>query len=487
MKKIVKFLSVVLSFFVVAIDCHLLVYANIQTGTSEVSLLQEGDFDIYDSNSGLKYEKLEHYGIIGGLLNTQSFEEYVYEELLDCSDSIYVYNYNINIDDFSNIYSNIINDNPDLFYVSSSISYRYTSSNYVYDIQPKYSMTSDEIANAKVIFNNGVNEALSHVNDSMSDVQKALVLHDYICDVATYPVLNSSADDKEIYHSAYGFFFDGNIVCAGYTLVYSYLLNQLGIESKYVTSKPMAHAWNAVKIDGKWYNVDITWDDMTLYNNSMNLRGGMFHSCFLKSDDAFSGKNGYCHYGGTTYENYQMNDTSYDDYFWNSVCSNINVIDGDYYYFDYDGESFKGYLTKRDSNGNEEQIGNSIQCIKNKISGVTYDENNNAYSHSIIDPFVRIVYLDNRFYLTTVRELISIDLEGNRNSITSDSNYCFGLGIEGDELVYQSYSSWNTTLLDKKEYFEDYLSTPSSNNYNNYPDINNDGVVNAKDYSMIIK
>lgn len=481
MKKSVKIFAAVMVLVISLASFKMFAFASVKTGETEVSLLQEGDFNIYDknlhNNSSIQY----------GLFSAKTADEYIYENLLECSENFNIYSYKISLDKFADIYANVINDNPDLFYVSSSVSYRYTNDNYIYDIQPRYSMTAEEITDAKVIFNNGVNEALSHIDNSMDDVQKALVMHDYICDKATYPVLNSAADDKEIYHSAYGLFYDGNIVCAGYALAYSYLMNQLGIECKYVTSSPMKHAWNAIKINGQWYNVDITWDDMTLYNNSMNLRGGMFHTCFLKSNESFSGGNGYYHYGGTTYGDYQMNDTTYDNYFWDDVCTNINVVDGNYYYFKYDGSSSKGYLTKREPNGSETIVGTSIDCKNNKISGTTYDENGNAYHHSIIDPIVRIVYLDNRFYITSVLDIISVDLNGKCNKILSESNYCFGLGINGNELVYQIYSEWDNVQLSKKEYFKNYLSTPSQSNYNNYPDINNDGVINAKDYSLIIK
>lgn len=472
-----------MAFVMAAVSYQMFVFASVKTNTAEVALLQEGDFNIYDDK--LRYDTSSQYG----LFSSQTAEEFIYEQLLNCSEKFKVYSYRITTSEFIDLYTNIINDNPDLFYVSSTVSYSYVESttNYIYEISPRYSMTSDEIANAKIIFNKGVDKALSTVDDSMNDVQKALVIHDYICDIATYPVLNSAADDKDIYHSAYGLFYDGNVVCAGYALAYSYLMNELGIECEYVTSDPMKHAWNAIKINGKWYNVDITWDDMSLYNNSMNIRGGMFHSCFLKSNSSFSGGNGYYHYGGTTYGNLAMDDTTYDNYFWDDVCTNINVVNGDYYYFDYDGSSFRGYLTKRDLNGNETTIGSSISCINNKITGVSYDEDGNAYTHSMIDPFVRIVYLDDRFYITTVRQIISVDLNGNRHNITSDSNYCFGLGISDNELVYQNYSQYMTVLLDKEDYFSKYMSTPTSSGYNNYPDINNDGVINAKDYSMIIK
>lgn len=52
-------------------------------------------------------------------------------------------------------------------------------------------------------------------------------------------------------------------VCAGYADVAKNIYAEMGIESKYVegyTSKGEYHAWNVVKINGQWYQDDLTWD-----------------------------------------------------------------------------------------------------------------------------------------------------------------------------------------------------------------------------------
>ncbi len=48
----------------------------------------------------------------------------------------------------------------------------------------------------------------------------------------------------------------------------SLLLEEVGIECKYVTGVSVhdgkaggGHAWNMVKLDNEWYNLDATWDD----------------------------------------------------------------------------------------------------------------------------------------------------------------------------------------------------------------------------------
>ena len=52
-------------------------------------------------------------------------------------------------------------------------------------------------------------------------------------------------------------------VCECYARTYLYLSHFLGIESIIVMGigNGGGHAWNYTKIDGKWYGVDVTWDD----------------------------------------------------------------------------------------------------------------------------------------------------------------------------------------------------------------------------------
>lgn len=93
------------------------------------------------------------------------------------------------------------------------------------------------------------------VKDDMSDMEKALVLHDYL-------VLHTVYDMKYLRKGAEGVLLLGRGVCDGYTQAYAMLLRMVGVECRCVSgSAGGAHAWNMVKIDGKWYHVDVTWDD----------------------------------------------------------------------------------------------------------------------------------------------------------------------------------------------------------------------------------
>ena len=64
-------------------------------------------------------------------------------------------------------------------------------------------------------------------------------------------------------HSAYGAIVKSSAVCDGYARAYQYLLYKVGILSHVATgvADGGGHAWNLVKLDGKWYYTDLTWDD----------------------------------------------------------------------------------------------------------------------------------------------------------------------------------------------------------------------------------
>jgi transglutaminase/protease-like cytokinesis protein 3 len=62
--------------------------------------------------------------------------------------------------------------------------------------------------------------------------------------------------------SVYSALVNGETVCAGYARAMQYLMQRLGIPCYYCTGYAgQNHAWNIVRLDDGYYNVDVTWDD----------------------------------------------------------------------------------------------------------------------------------------------------------------------------------------------------------------------------------
>lgn len=101
-----------------------------------------------------------------------------------------------------------------------------------------------------------VDEILSEIiTDGMNDYQKEKAVHDYI-------VLNVQYDTTFTDYTAYAALTKGKTVCQGYSLLAYKMLNRAGIETRIIEgSSKGLHLWNLVKLDGRWYHLDCTWDD----------------------------------------------------------------------------------------------------------------------------------------------------------------------------------------------------------------------------------
>lgn len=93
----------------------------------------------------------------------------------------------------------------------------------------------------------------------MTTFQKVKAVNDYVVSNAVY-----GENTKSSPHSAYALLMEGQAVCQGYALLTYKMLNQIGVEVQYVVGVVNGnedHAWNLVKVDGKWYHLDTTWND----------------------------------------------------------------------------------------------------------------------------------------------------------------------------------------------------------------------------------
>lgn len=86
-------------------------------------------------------------------------------------------------------------------------------------------------------------------------------------------------------HYAYGALVEGRAVCQGYSSAFAYVCRKADIKciTVYGTSRGESHSWNKVMCDGKWYNVDLTWDDAV-----SNFKGGITYNYFMLSDLEFA-------------------------------------------------------------------------------------------------------------------------------------------------------------------------------------------------------
>lgn len=282
---------------------------------------QEGAFSVPDKSSGSRPRRA------AAERAQQSAADYIYEQMKRKAAEIDLSEYNILVEDINSLVIGVVNDHPDLYFARTAYSYWPDGNGNVAKIAPKY-ITDTPLDDGE--FKKGVQSALASVETGMTELEKAVALHDYIVLNCEYDLerLNNNTI-PQVSYSAYGVLADRIAVCQGYALAYKYLLNQVGIECFMVTSDAMNHAWNLIKLDGEYYQVDITWDDPVA--DRFGLAG---HNYMFVSDTAFQTESSVrdSHHDwvittGSSQTNLTATNTQYDDAFWTKVTSPI-VFDG---------------------------------------------------------------------------------------------------------------------------------------------------------------
>lgn len=146
-------------------------------------------------------------------------------------------------------------------------------SNYVKSVKILYGRTDVP----QTEFESRAEAVLEEARAQSSDYEKLKYVHDWIVDNTVYSktgaLYESEADGPVVY---------GQALCEGYSKAFMYFAQSLGFPCicSVGTANLEEHMWNMVKIGGKWYNVDVTWDDPKSADGEQTLR----HDYFLIND-----------------------------------------------------------------------------------------------------------------------------------------------------------------------------------------------------------
>lgn len=173
---------------------------------------------------------------------------------------------------------------PTLFFVNNrQIMIQHNEENYLYQVQFDYLYGRERVKKMTEEMNKAAAKAIEGVTDDMSEAEKALAVHDYL-------VVHNSYDHSMKNYSAYDCLVKQSSTCQGYSLAYIYVMRDLlGMECSVVISDSQNHSWNYLKVDGKWYHVDLTADDLTLTaygGKEYDGFGEVSHNNLLLSDSA---------------------------------------------------------------------------------------------------------------------------------------------------------------------------------------------------------
>ena len=122
-----------------------------------------------------------------------------------------------------------------------------------------------------------------------SNYEQIKYVHNWLIDNLEYDTTYKQTD----IHNVYGALVNRKVVCEGYARAFKYILDGLDIENILVSgtatnsnNSTESHAWNYVKLDGKWYAIDVTWDDPIIKGGG-RLTDKLRYQNFLKGKDEF--------------------------------------------------------------------------------------------------------------------------------------------------------------------------------------------------------
>jgi uncharacterized protein YjdB len=315
---------------------------------------------------------------------------------------------------FQDAYRSYVNSHPEFFFVGSGYSYLLNGDNTVKAISPVYtqSMTVQQLQAMQAEFAQATNLALAAIPAGISDAEKVLAANDYLCRLVEYDWAHynqGTASIPQDDYTAYGALVNQVAVCQGYALAFLHLMNQLGMECRFVGSQQTSHGWNMVKIGGQWYHVDVTLNDG-------NLMGETNHDHLLLSDSGIADSSSL-HQGWDSAAP-AATSTAYETFFWNSTMTPFVYHDGEWLYVTIAApKDLKGYSFATGQSTTRAALGYSAKW-QHSGGGVWQVS---SYLHGYGD----------RLYYQTPDELRTIDLTDY-----TDHAFYTQSGLAGTQAIY---------------------------------------------------
>lgn len=133
----------------------------------------------------------------------------------------------------------------------------------IISIKPQYEILKEKSYEMYNAVNSKADEIISKITPEMTDVDIIRLFHDTVILNCSYSFDTANASN------AYGALIEGSAACEGYSRAMAFLCGKADIPCEIVTGNAggVYHMWNMVETDGKWYHIDLTWDDPVFEND----------------------------------------------------------------------------------------------------------------------------------------------------------------------------------------------------------------------------
>lgn len=181
-------------------------------------------------------------------------------------------------------------------------------------IMPNYLYTKEQIEKIEKKVDEIISKCpllVTSNNNGAKNKEIIKYFHDYIINNTKYDVIRGQDGDSPYQsHIAYGPLLEGKAICNGYADAMAIILTKLGIDNfkiatpaENISNSEYGHIWNAVFLDGKWWHLDLTWDDPIPSDGNDYL----FYKYFLIDNDKLKKADS----GSVVMEEHSFNDTVY--------------------------------------------------------------------------------------------------------------------------------------------------------------------------------
>jgi len=175
------------------------------------------------------------------------------------------------------IFTILVYEHPELWWIGNYQITLYetdksTKYSLVFVILPEGSLFADYTSDNIMALNNEIEsvkeEIMKQINNLNITTPYAIMryIHDYLIIKIVYTL-----DERYLHiRTLYGSLVENRCVCEGYAEAFQYLAHQYDINC--IIGRSSTHEWNFVEMNGKWYIVDVTFDDP--FNNNQNTPSG---------------------------------------------------------------------------------------------------------------------------------------------------------------------------------------------------------------------
>lgn len=171
--------------------------------------------------------------------------------------------YPVNLDDLEAYLLYLESECPEILqYTGGSYNYYWENEERktVDRVQITYAMEQDVYRKARAETEAVLDELVSQAS-GLTDYEKEMLVYRYIIENCTYNMKSENTFD------AYGVLVKGEASCEGYSKAMLWAMQKMGVPCMCIGGEgknpgQLGHMWNIIEIDGTYYDLDVTQDDM---------------------------------------------------------------------------------------------------------------------------------------------------------------------------------------------------------------------------------